>query len=208
MDKKTMPTLSDVTHFTSNLFMDRSKSNPGTYSITHQTPCSQLFHTDINRHFREIEEQFGLKRFDLICHLSHNEYYGLLGVHEADFHATFPENSVLSADFTLERLCQLLHELIKIAWAQNQNMLTLDDLNEISAGLGDEVLSLIESYYRSHSTYYDFQKAAKRIEELLACHELTPEDVLVNKGPADTLPLAVEFKRTAAGFQFADQFDA
>jgi hypothetical protein len=208
MDNNQMPTPSDVTHFVLNLFTDREKTGRHDLTVTHQTPYSQLAHTDINFCLRQIEEKFGIKRFDLICHLSNNEYYGLLGEHEAAFSAKFPESNLWSHDFTLERLCLLLHELITIAWTQDQNRFTPDQLNELSTSLGDQVTSLIESYYRNSATYYDFQKASKRIEELLSDHDLTPEDVLIDKGPAATLPLSVDFKRTAFGFQFADQFDA
>lgn len=207
MDQKKLPTLSDVTHFVSNLFMNREKSDPRITTVTHQTPYSELAHTDINFCLHQIEQEFGIKRFDLICHLSSNEYYGLLGEHEAAFNAKFPECNLFGRDFTLERLCLLIHELVTIAWVQDQNRFTLDQLNELSAGLGDQVNSLIEIYYRNSATYYDFQKASKRIEELLDDHGLTPDNIIIDKGPAATLPLAVDFKRTAFGFQFADQFD-
>lgn len=155
--------------------------------------------SDTNFLLGEIQRKFGLRRFNLICCLDRNEYYGRLGQLEKEFHDRFPRNCVSSINFTFHNLATLIEELIRIANVQDQKRFSLTDLDKLSCGLGTRILKLIERYH--NGTYSDLLRAEEEITTLLAEQGLTLEDVVVDKGSASTMPLEQDIYDTITIFR-------
>jgi len=86
----------------------------------------------------------------------------------------------------------------------NKGRFSLDDLNELSEGLGDRICRLIDG----HNNYAGSLQAKKEIDGLLATHKLNDDDVMVNRGLAEGLTIKAAFANASSNYQFQDQFDA
>ena len=57
---------------------------------------------------------------------------------------------------------------------------SLDDLNELSEGLGDSISSLLEGA----KSWYPFLDAREKIEKLLSAQGIRTDEIFLNKEPA------------------------
>lgn len=80
---------------------------------------------------------------------------------------------------------------------------SLEDLNELAAGLGDHVYCLLDSV----SSFSSLCDAQEKIEKMLAKKGIKTEDVFVEKGMAEGRTISEAIKIAVAGYQFQNQFD-
>jgi len=80
----------------------------------------------------------------------------------------------------------------------DKNKFSLDDLNELTEGLGDRILTLLDG----HRDWWSCQRAEKEVNQLLTANELTPSDVLVNKGLAEGLTIKTAFENARFIYEF------
>lgn len=83
----------------------------------------------------------------------------------------------------------------------DKNKFSLDDLNELSEGLGDHILALLDG----HRDLWSCQRAEQKINQLLTANKLAPSDVLVNKGLAEGLTIETAFKNAGLSYQLLDR---
>lgn len=66
---------------------------------------------------------------------------------------------------------------------------TLDDLNELSGGLGDSICFLLDRV----CTYYNFLDVKKSIKEMLLENNIGADEVLMTKGLASGMTISEAF---------------
>jgi len=79
---------------------------------------------------------------------------------------------------------------------------TLDDLDELSEGLGKRLCSLLDEGAYGWSR---FLSARKKIQKLLVENNLQADDVFVNHGTAEGQTISQAFEMTERNYQFMDQ---
>lgn len=86
----------------------------------------------------------------------------------------------------------------------NEEFFSLDDLNELSAGLGDRICSLLDR----PTNWSGFLRVKEEILKLLAEQKLKVSEVFVNKGSFSGLTFEAALAKAAGAYQFEDQFDS
>ncbi len=85
---------------------------------------------------------------------------------------------------------------------QPKGTFTLDDLNQLSKGFGDNIQKLMEN----HTTVHEYCEVKDKVTQLLAQQNLESKDIYVERGMASRLTVAEAFDNCAESYQFRDQW--
>ena len=83
--------------------------------------------------------------------------------------------------------------------SENNATFSLDDLNELESGLGDNICRLLDD---GALNYHSFLSAKKQIEEIFTGLKLNADNVFVNHGMAKGMTIQVAFERALGAFSF------